>query len=1254
MRFTRGGMLISAWLTVYLLLPVTNWPDAAWASGRRQVITQYANEVWQSEQGLPQNAVQALAQTRDGYLWLGTQEGLARFDGVRFTVFNRRNTPELKHNNIQSLLESRDGSLWIGTSDGLTRLKDRTFTTFTTDEGLSNNYITSLFEDAAGKLWIGTSGGGLNLFQNAGFLHYTTKEGLANDVVSAIHADHAGNLWIGTNEGLDCFKDGRFTHYTTKEGLASNVVLALEAGRDQSLWVGTSGGLMQLKEGRFTTYTQKDGLSHNTVKALYEDEKDGLWIGTSGGGLTRLLAGKFSSFTTKEGLSNDFVLSLLTGREGRLWVGTYGGGLNRLGDTKFVTYTTQEGLAADMVRAVYETQDGSIWLGTQGGGLSRFQEGRFTNYTTREGLGHDVVMSFLEDRAGNLWIGTDGGLSRFNNGRFTNFTTKDGLVPGSVRAIYEDRDGGLWVGTRSGGLSRFKDGKFTSYAAQGFVPDQGFDSGPIWMISGDQAGTIWIGKGNKLTYFKDGQFNTYTTQDGLPNGYVFSFVEDQDHTYWVGTYGGGLSRLRDGKFTNFTTKEGLFDDNIYRVLDDGLGYLWMSCNKGIFRVSKQELNDFAARKINSITTTPYGIADGMKSSECNGGSQPAGWRAKDGRLWFPTLKGVAVINPSDLKTNQLPPPVSIEQILIDKQPVALGQSATLPAGRGELEFYYTGLSFLAPGKVKFKYKLEGFDQEWVDAGTRRVAYYTNIPPGHYRFRVVACNNDGVWNQQGAAFPFYLQPHFYQTYWFYVLCWLVVLGLAAALYLLRIWQVRAHERELVLQVNARTQELQQEIAERKRIERSLRESDEHNRTLVENTQELIQSVASDGRFNFVNRVWLATLGYTEAELPHLKLQDIVAPQLWPHCQGMFSRVLTGETFFSVQATFIAKDGRAIEVEGNVSPHYVANQVVATQGFFRDVTERKRAEEALRESQAMFQKLFDSAPDAIVVTNQHQRIERINAQAEALFGYGENELPGQPLAVLIPERFTASHARQAGGYIERPYLRHMGGGLELYARRKDGSEFPVDITLGPLETERGLVVLSTIRDITERKQAEALLVAEQRILETIATTAPLIEVLDMISRCVEAQASGTRCSILLLDTAGLHLHLGSAPSLPEAYNQAIDGIAIGPAMGSCGSAAFYGKPVVVEDIATDPLWSNFSALALHHGLRACWSTPIFSSNRKVLGTFALYLLTPRGPSPRELHLIERATHLTELAIERRQAEDALRQAKEAAEAASQAKS
>ncbi|MGB9181726.1 MAG: two-component regulator propeller domain-containing protein, partial [Pyrinomonadaceae bacterium] len=767
-------------------------------------LSEFSRDLWLTENGLPQNTVHAITQTKDGYIWIATEEGLARYDGISFTVFDKQNTAQFKSNDVRALFEDRQGALWISTADGLLRLRNGKFSSLTTREGLASNTIESVYEDRAGSLWVATSAG-LNRFKDGAMTTFTTREGLASNNVQALFEDTEGTLWIGTTDGLNRFKDEKFSTYTTADGLAGNSVAAICQSKDGRLWLSTPGGLTSFDGGRFRIYTTQDGLPNDRIIYAYADREGSLWLGTAGG-LCRLKDERFATLNTASGLSSDIVLSIFEDREGSLWVGTESGGLNLLKDKKFTTYTVKEGLSSDLVKSIYEDRKGNIWIGTSGGGLSLFKDGRFTNYTTKDGLSSNIVLALFDDAEGNLWIGTPDGLNRFRDGKFTVYTSADGLSNDFVRSIYADRQGNLWIGTR-GGLTRFKDGDFKIYTAQDGLPNDF-----VGTIYEDAQGNLWIGTLGGLSKFKDEKFTTYTTVDGLSSNVVISLYEDAEASLWIGTSGGGLNRLKDGKFNAYTTQDGLLDDVVYRVLEDERNNLWLSCNKGIFRISKRELEDFTNKKIASIGAVVYGTADGMLTRECSGGGHPAGWKSSDGRLWFPTIKGVAMIEPAKIKINEQPPPVAIEQIRIDDETIAPSQKIEMPPGKTRFDFYYAGLSFVAPEKVRFKYKLEGFDKDWVDGGARRVAYYTNLPPGSYQFKVIASNNDGIWNQTGTSFELYLRPHFYQTYWFYLLCVLTLALLIWQLYRLRVRRMEAQFAAVLRERNRLAREIHDNLAQ----------------------------------------------------------------------------------------------------------------------------------------------------------------------------------------------------------------------------------------------------------------------------------------------------------------------------------------------------------------------------------------------------------------------------------------------------------
>ena len=738
---------------------------------------------------------------------------MARFDGLRFTIFDRSNTPEMKSSDIYALLVDQKGNLWIGTGGGgVLRLTDGKFTAFTTADGLSNNFVLSLGEDRDHAIWMGTEGGGVNRFKDGKFAAYRAQTGLSDNSVYSIRPAKDGSIWFGTGGGLSQWKDGSFRSFGVQQGLANKNVRALWEDRDGNLWVGTNGGgLSEFHDGQFKTYTTKDGLASNAVFSVYQDREGSLWVGTFGGGLNRWSNGKFIAYPKASGTTRNDVWALLEDREGNLWTGS-DDGLGQLRDGQVTTYSSTEGLSADIVLPIYQDHEGSLWMGTAGGGLNRFRNGQFTSYTARQGLSDGFVLSLSEDQQGALWVATRHGLNRLKDGKFTVYTTKDGLPNDIGLCMWADRDGNLWFGTRTG-LGRYKDGKFSS-----FTTKDGLSNNYVTFIYQDRNENLWVGTGGGgLDRYRNGIFTAFTTKDGLSSDNVTAIHEDSKGTLWVGTSGGGLNRLNGNRFTSITTRDGLYDDKIFQILEDQNHNLWMSSNRGIFRVSLQQLRDFADGKIRSIQSVAYGTSEGMKTRECNGGFQPAGWAASDGKIWFPTMNGAVVIDPAQARARRVPLPVQVEAVVVGGESFAPTEALRIAPGDGKLEIHYTGISLAAANRVHFEYKLEGFDRNWVEAGARRVAYYTNLPPGNYRFRVRAANDGGEWFGAGAPCGLYLVPRFYQTPWFFLTCVVLGVGLLAGAHRLRIRAMAARERALSARVEERTKELQQEIVVRKRAE-----------------------------------------------------------------------------------------------------------------------------------------------------------------------------------------------------------------------------------------------------------------------------------------------------------------------------------------------------------------------------------------------------------------------------------------------------
>ena len=749
---------------------------------------QYVATVWRTDQGLPQNSVNAMLQDHQGYLWIGTFGGLARFDGERFTVLYLADTPGFSSDQILSLYEDRTGVLWIGTVDGgLIRLQDGVATTYAERDGLPSNFISSIRGDGEGNMWINTSGG-VARFAGTKFAAYPTHRGRA--VREFLLEARDGSMWFRC--GGDVVRFGADGSMATLHPDKPSVFLVQE-GRDGSVWIAFRDQyqLVRYDKGAFS-YVPLPPVRRSALPAEFplfsltmtEDANGGLLLLTPAG-LVRIVDGRpmppEALPLPANGRQLHKVRSLLADREGNLWVGTVGMGLTRFRRAPLTAYGKDEGLSDAGFNAVLQDREGRIWLG---GDLLYWFDGHGFHLFP----GVTNVRAIAQTRDGDLWFGGYGGLDRWRSGVLSHFN----VGAPAVRTIYQDREGTLWIGAlaeeRPGGLFRFRDGKLDRVPG---IPDAN------QMIE-DRDGGLWVGGIEGLRYMRGGKTVLYDKKQGL-HDHIGDIHQDSTGTIWVASYGGGLARLRDGRLKVITTKDGLPDNIMLGILEDDQGNLWLSSNHGIFRLSLKELNDFADGKISSISPVAYGIAEGMRSTESGGGS-PGSWKASDGRIWFPTLRGVVAIDPT--AGNHIPPPVMVEEAWANKLALARNGSTSVPPGNNTFDFRFTALSFSDPEKVRFKYRLDPFDKDWVDAGTRRTAHYTNMQPGEYSFHVIAANSSGIWNDQGASVRFLLQPHFYQTNWFRALCLVLLLVLLWAVYRLRVGQLH---REFALTLEARIRE-----------------------------------------------------------------------------------------------------------------------------------------------------------------------------------------------------------------------------------------------------------------------------------------------------------------------------------------------------------------------------------------------------------------------------------------------------------------
>jgi len=781
---------------------------------------EYRFDVLNTDNGLPQNSVYSILQTRDGYLWFTTLDGLVRYNGAQFTVFNKANTPGIKTNRFRCLYEDTDGTLWIGTDDGgVTRYRGGQFKTYSTEEGLPHNLVDLIRRTPDGDLLALTATG---LARLRGEKFEVISNGIQSIDASPGIVGPSGATWYRFGGELRRVKDGQTTTYrvpVVTQGLYD--LGFLYEDRQGRLWIGglEPGELWMLKDEVLTRYGLSDGILSAPSVILYEDQSGTMWFGGSGG-LMRLKDGRFTTYTTAQGLSSNHIQCIFEDREGTMWIGTRDNGLMRMTRRVVTTLSEKDGLRGKIFYPIIEDRTGAIWVGNVG--INRIKDGRVTFYPLNHLLQYviprqsvaryDALISALhEDRQGRLWISHSGGVYRYEREQFIDDPQMG--KPGVSYAIYQDTGGAFWFGYNEA-LKRYQDGEVKTFGKA-----DGLD-GFVQPIYEDRRGRIWIGSYGGLAQYVDGRLVLLTEKDGLSSNRVRALYEDSDGVLWIGTYDGGLNRFKDGRFTRYTMKEGMFSNGVFAILEDAHGNFWMSSNQGIYRVRKQQLNDFAEGKISRIDSVAYGKADGMLNTECNGARQPAAIKTRDGRLWFPTFDGVAVVNPEAVTFNAVPPPIVIEKVILDRAEVDYHLPLEIRPGQGNLEIRYAGLSFIKPESMQFKYKLEGLDPDWVEVGNRRTAYYPHLSPGSYTFRVMAANSDGVWNESGAQLKVTVIPPFYRTWWFILLAGLSVAGLAVMFYQMRVNQLRrAHAQQEAFSRRL----IESQESERKRIATELHDS-----------------------------------------------------------------------------------------------------------------------------------------------------------------------------------------------------------------------------------------------------------------------------------------------------------------------------------------------------------------------------------------------------------------------------------------------
>jgi signal transduction histidine kinase/ligand-binding sensor domain-containing protein len=807
----------------------------------------YLIDDWSTENGLPSSSVTALTQTPDGYLWIGTYNGLVRFDGVRFVTFDPANTPALAHARVRKLFLDTRGTLWVNTYDGsLTTFRQGTFTREWTGDGStdgdallvssSSNRVTFMMhhgnlyrkplaappgkgweslevpsrsisalccEDQEGTLWYrGRDRRLWRLLTGRDHFEPVPDEcGLTDPFIRCLITGPAGRIWVGTDREIALWTG---TNFQTAMPTNTGAVGFLSVTQDRRVWAVSGEDVCQGADGRWRLAVDAlRGTFTGTLSRMgaHEDHHGGVWLYDFGRGLFHVSAdGQARRLNPEDGFHGDRIDCFLEDREGNWWVGLDPGGLVRVRERRFQTVVSGDGTLAMAARSVCEDPHGAVWIGTLGGGLERWQAGVSTNLTMPGGTARGFVFSVCPDAAGRLWVSAGNeDLFVYEHDEFTRVSPP---VHG-VKVLLADHAGRIWAGTKNGLFSA------DAQTRSDFKLCPGTDKREVRSLSEDKTGALWAGAsdGNLFRIAQD-RVTTFRPSDKQGAQMIWSLLADNDGTVWAGTFRGGLLRFRDGLFTRYGKEAGLPDDVICQILPDDEGNLWLGSQQGVIRVAKTALHDFASGGIKALPCTVYGRSDGLPSLECSSGYQPAAWRGADGRLWFATLKGVASIQPRDLRPNLLPPSVVIEEVLIDgksqspslpaeSEPAGTlhgaasppdhgwgsafppAQPLQVPPGKRQFEFRFTGLSLVSPDGVQFRYQLEGVDADWVDAGTRRFAQYSFLRPGSYRFHVIACNSDRVWNDVGCSLPIDILPHFYETWWFRALAGLVAVGAIVA-------------------------------------------------------------------------------------------------------------------------------------------------------------------------------------------------------------------------------------------------------------------------------------------------------------------------------------------------------------------------------------------------------------------------------------------------------------------------------------------
>ena len=803
-----------------------------YTSGQKTLPFNYAISTWTQDKGLPQNSINDIVQTKDGYIWFATFSGLARFNGVKFTVFNIFNSPGLVSDRIIGLFEDNTGGLWISTEKGLSYYKNGSFKTFTGDDGFLTDSSVYARQDKKGFIWL------FAFPEIYRFLdgRFYKQEIIYDENLRSRAYNGDADFFVPFKNNIYAVVENKVIDFITNDKHPASYFWSAIEYPKGTIWASTNSyGLYKFSRDGVQRYTTNDGLLSNHLGHLYLDLQGTIWV-TGPKGLNYILNDKIYSITRGLGIPDSDNKIIIQDHEGNYWIGTSTKGIFQLRRTIISNYSEKDGLRNDQILSISNRADGGLLIGTNGGGLYELQNNKITYSPLSKSIKQKSIWSIFEDSKGRIWSNANDLSYVDEKGKLVH--TKAGEYNiNDIDAIYEDRSGSIWVGYRSG-LLHYNNNKFERYSTE-----QGLSDNDVRCIFEDDKGNIWAGTANGLNKISNGKVEEFTNIPGLHNRYIRAIYQDGDGVLWFGTYGGGLIRFKDNKFFIYTTENGMYDNVVSQIVEDDNGYFWMGCNRGIQRISRHDLNDYADRKNTSFFVSVYNTYDGMLSAETNGGFQPSAVKDKDGNIYFPTIKGLSVVHTKELQINNKVPPVYIENVLVT------GKSRDftdlhVSYDSSNIEIEYNVLSFTAPEKIHSKYIMEGYDNGWNNTVNLRYARYTNLPPGEYTFKVIASNNDNVWNEQGASIPITVLPPFWMTWWFRSILVLIFLSIGPAIYYRRVTVLKIeHAKQQEFSRNL----IESQEAERKRIAAELHDSLGQNILIIKNLALLaLESIQPDSK------------------------------------------------------------------------------------------------------------------------------------------------------------------------------------------------------------------------------------------------------------------------------------------------------------------------------------------------------------------------------------------------------------------------